>query len=183
MIQGCLAEQEGRAVTEKNSIVWTTAESCLGPILLAATKTGICRLSFDEGPDALALRYPGAAVAEDRRELAPLLREVLQAIEQPQRPHQLPLHLVGTPFQQAVWAALCAIPPGRTLSYSELGAAAGHPGASRAAGAACGANKVAVLIPCHRARRGDGSPGGYAYGLHRKAALLAREAAQRSLAL
>ena len=74
-----------------------------------------------------------------------------------------------------MWRELARVPPGETLSYAALAAAAGKPGAARAAGTACGANPVAVLIPCHRARRGDGSAGGYAWGLERKAELLRRE--------
>ena len=84
----------------------------------------------------------------------------------------------GTAFQQAVWRELMRIPAGETRSYTQLAVAAGRARAVRAAGSACGANPVAVLIPCHRAQRGDGSLGGYAYGLDRKRALLAREAAQ-----
>jgi len=74
-----------------------------------------------------------------------------------------------------VWRELQRIPPGQTLSYAALAARAGRPNAVRAAGTACGANQVAVLIPCHRAKRGDGSLGGYAYGLHRKEELLRLE--------
>jgi len=81
----------------------------------------------------------------------------------------------GTAFQEAVWRALRAIPPGETRSYAELAAAAGSPGATRAAGSACGANPLAVVVPCHRVMRSDGAPGGYAWGLERKRALLARE--------
>jgi AraC family transcriptional regulator of adaptative response/methylated-DNA-[protein]-cysteine methyltransferase len=96
-------------------------------------------------------------------------------VNRPERPHDLPIDVRGTAFQQAVWRELSRIPPGESLSYAALAARAGKPGAARAAGSACGANKVAVLIPCHRARRGDGSPGGFAYGLDRKARLIERE--------
>ena len=97
------------------------------------------------------------------------------AVNAPEKPHDLPLDVRGTAFQEAVWRELSRIPPGESLSYAALAARAGRPKAVRAAGTACGANNVAVLIPCHRARRGDGSPGGYAYGLERKARLLERE--------
>jgi len=83
----------------------------------------------------------------------------------------------GTAFQQAVWRELSRIPPGETLSYAALAARAGSPNAVRAVGSACGANPVAVLIPCHRALRADGSLGGYAWGLPIKRKLLEREAA------
>jgi AraC family transcriptional regulator of adaptative response/methylated-DNA-[protein]-cysteine methyltransferase len=89
----------------------------------------------------------------------------------------LPLDVRGTAFQEAVWRELARVPAGETVSYAALAARAGKPGAARAAGSACGANKVALLIPCHRAQRADGSPGGYAWGLDRKRALLAREKA------
>jgi AraC family transcriptional regulator of adaptative response/methylated-DNA-[protein]-cysteine methyltransferase len=107
--------------------------------------------------------------------MADLVARVVAAVDAPERPHDLPLDVRGTAFQQAVWRELSRIPPGESLSYAVLAARAGKPGAARAAGSACGSNAVAVLIPCHRARRGDGTPGGFAYGLDRKAALLARE--------
>ena len=80
-------------------------------------------------------------------------------------------------FQEAVWRELSRIPPGESVSYAVLAARAGRPAAVRAAGTACGSNQIAILIPCHRARRGDGTPGGYAYGIERKAKLLAKEGA------
>ena len=107
--------------------------------------------------------------------MADLVARTVAAVEAPQRAHDLPLDVRGTAFQEAVWRELSRIPPGQSLSYAALAAKAGRPKAVRAAGTACGANQVAVLIPCHRARRGDGSPGGYAYGLERKSALLERE--------
>jgi AraC family transcriptional regulator of adaptative response/methylated-DNA-[protein]-cysteine methyltransferase len=93
----------------------------------------------------------------------------------PNRAHDLPLDVRGTAFQEAVWRELTRIPPGETLSYAALAARAGNPSAARAAGSACGANPVAVLVPCHRAQRGDGSLGGFAYGLPMKRELLRRE--------
>ena len=81
----------------------------------------------------------------------------------------------GTAFQEAVWRELRKIPPGETRSYAQIAAAVGKPGAVRAAGSANGANHVAVLIPCHRVVRSDGSLGGYAGGLERKRKLLAAE--------
>ena len=107
--------------------------------------------------------------------MAALVAGAAAAVEAPERPHDLPLDVRGTAFQQAVWRELSRIPPGESLSYAALAVRAGKPGAARAAGSACGANGIAVLIPCHRARRGDGTPGGFAYGLERKAALLKRE--------
>jgi AraC family transcriptional regulator of adaptative response/methylated-DNA-[protein]-cysteine methyltransferase len=144
-------------------------------MLLAATDRGICRLSFDEDEAELKRRFPEACIEPGGEALKSLLERTVAAVNAPERPHDLPLDVRGTAFQEAVWRELARIPPGETLSYAALAARAGNPAAVRAAGTACGANQIAVLIPCHRARRGDGSPGGYAYGLDRKARLVERE--------
>jgi len=157
------------------TIRWARAETSLGAMLVAATARGICRLSFDEDEAELRARFPHAVVEPGGDEMTELVARTVAAVEAPERPHDLPLDVRGTAFQQAVWRELSRIPPGESLSYAALAARAGKPGAARAAGTACGANSVAVLIPCHRARRGDGSAGGFAYGLERKARLLSKE--------
>lgn len=157
------------------TVRWTVAATSLGPMLLAATDRGICRLSFDEDETALRRRFPKAELVEGSEALAALVRAAVAAVEGPSRLPDLPLDVAGTAFQQAVWRELSRIPPGETLSYAALAARAGRPNAVRAAGTACGANQVAVLIPCHRAKRADGTLGGYAYGLERKVELLRRE--------
>ena len=157
------------------TISWATAQTSLGTMLLAATGKGICRLSFDEGEEELKARFPNARIEAGGEAMRALVERAVAAVEAPERPHDLPLDVRGTAFQEAVWRELSRIPPGESLSYAALAARAGKPGAARAAGSACGANNVAILIPCHRARRGDGSPGGFAYGLERKAKLLERE--------
>ncbi len=157
------------------TIRWATARTDLGTMLLAATARGICRLSFDEGEAALRRRFPRATIERGGRELDDLLRRAVAAVNAPDRPHDLPLDVRGTAFQEAVWRELTRIPPGETRTYAQIAAAVGRPGAVRATGSANGANNVAVLIPCHRVIRGDGGLGGYAYGLDRKRALLARE--------
>ena len=157
------------------TIRWATAETDLGTMLVAATATGICRLSFDEDEGELRRRFPNAAIQPGDAALADLVVRAVAAVNAPEKPHDLPLDVRGTAFQEAVWRELSRIPPGESLSYAALAARAGRPAAVRAAGTACGANNIAVLIPCHRARRGDGTPGGYAYGLERKAKLLERE--------
>jgi AraC family transcriptional regulator of adaptative response/methylated-DNA-[protein]-cysteine methyltransferase len=158
-------------------IRWATAPTSLGPMLVAATARGICRLSFGEDKAVLAERFPRATIERDKAGLGGLLAAAVAAVEAPERPHDLPLDIKGTAFQEAVWRELARIPPGETLSYAALATRVGKPGAARAAGSACGANPVAILIPCHRAKRGDGSLGGYAYGLPIKEALLEREEA------
>jgi AraC family transcriptional regulator of adaptative response/methylated-DNA-[protein]-cysteine methyltransferase len=157
------------------TIRWATAETALGTMLVAATGRGICRLSFDEDEAELKRRFPNAAIEPGGDELSGLIARTVAAVNAPEKPHDLPLDVRGTAFQEAVWRELSRIPPGESLSYAALAARIGRPKAVRAAGTACGANQVAVLIPCHRARRGDGSPGGYAYGLERKARLLEKE--------
>lgn len=157
------------------TIRWAVERTELGAMLIAATDKGICRVGFDEGEEALKDRFPGARLVAGDADFAVLVGRVVAAVAAPERPHDLPLDVRGTAFQEAVWRELARIPPGEASSYAALAAAAGKPGAARAAGTACGANPVAVLVPCHRARRGDGSAGGYAWGLERKAALLNQE--------
>ena len=157
------------------TIRWATAETDLGTMLVAATGKGICRLSFDEGEQALRRRFPNAAIEHGGAEMADLVARVVAAVNAPGKPHDLPLDVRGTAFQEAVWRELTRIPPGETRTYAQIAAAVGRPGAVRAAGSANGANNVAVLIPCHRVVRTGGALGGYAYGLDRKARLLERE--------
>ncbi|HEX8307554.1 MAG TPA: bifunctional DNA-binding transcriptional regulator/O6-methylguanine-DNA methyltransferase Ada [Allosphingosinicella sp.] len=157
------------------TIRWATCETSLGTMLVAATERGICRLSFDEGEAELKRRFPKARVEPGGDAMDDLVARTVAAVEAPERPHDLPLDVRGTAFQEAVWRELARIPPGESLSYAALASRAGRPQAVRAAGTACGSNQIAVLIPCHRARRGVGSPGGYAYGLDRKAKLVKRE--------
>ena len=157
------------------TIRWTVTATSLGPLLVAATAKGLCRVSFDEDAAALASRFPHAEIVAGDAALADLAKAVVALVEHPDRDADLPLDVRGSAFQEAVWAALKAIPPGETRSYAQLAAAAGAPRAVRAAGSACGANPLALVVPCHRARRTDGSLGGYAWGLDRKRALLGRE--------
>lgn len=161
----------GRGVT----IRWAVVETTLGPMLVAATDKGICRLSFNEGREELAGRFPNAEIVDGDGDFAQLLTQVVAAVEQPGEDRNIPIDVRGTAFQEAIWAELRRIPAGETRSYAQIAAAVGKPGAVRAAGSANGANNVAVLIPCHRVVRSDGSLGGYAYGLDIKRELLKRE--------
>jgi AraC family transcriptional regulator of adaptative response/methylated-DNA-[protein]-cysteine methyltransferase len=145
-------------------------------MLLAATAKGICRLTFDEGEEALRRIFPNATLVADDGAMAKLVEGALAAVERPAAAPELPLDVAGTAFQEAVWRELRKIPPGETRSYAQIAAAVGCPGAVRAAGSANGANHVSVLIPCHRVVRSDGSLGGYAGGLDRKRKLLDAEA-------
>lgn len=156
-------------------IFWTVAQTSLGPLLIAATPRGLCRIAFDEGEAMLAARFPGAQILPGGVALSELARRVMARVEAPGMDDDLPRDVRGTAFQQAVWEALRAIPPGETRSYARIAAMAGRPDAVRAAGSACGANPLAVVVPCHRVLRSDGGLGGYAYGIARKQALLERE--------
>jgi len=157
-------------------ICWAIAQTTLGPMLVAASDKGVCRLSFNEGEGELSARFPNAQLVQGDGQLAHLLQQVLDAVEQPASFADIPLDMAGTAFQQRVWEELKRIPAGETRSYGDLAAALGNPKASRAVGGANGANPVAVLVPCHRVIAADGSLGGYAYGDAIKRELLKREA-------
>lgn len=154
----------------------TVAASSLGPLLVAATDKGLCRIAFDETEADLRARFPHAEILPPDASFAALVQAVVAMVDDPARAQaDLPTDARGTAFQQAVWQALRAIPAGETRSYAQIAASIGRPQAVRATGTACGDNALAVLIPCHRVLRSDGGLGGYAYGLERKRALLARE--------
>lgn len=165
------------------SIRWSLVPTVLGQALVAATERGLCAVALGEDGSALEreLRdeFPQATLqrVDSGRDdfLAPRLRAVADALAQ--KHASVPVELVGTAFQQRVWQALMRIPAGETRSYAELAQCLGAPKAARAVARACASNRVAVLVPCHRVIRGDGTLGGYRWGLPRKQALLAAEAA------
>lgn len=159
------------------TIRWTVVDSALGPLLVATTSRGICRLTFDEGEEALYRAFPNATIRKDEGSMAELVEGVLTAVDRPQAAPDLPIDVRGTAFQEAVWKELRKIPLGETRSYADIAMAVGQPKAVRAVGTANGSNPVAVLVPCHRVIRSDGSLGGYAGGLDRKRKLLAAEGA------
>lgn len=157
-------------------INWARVDSAFGPLLIAATERGLCRVSFDEDETALQRRYPAAELVENPE--APLIIAARAAIADPALAASLPTDVSGTAFQQRVWAELRRIPPGETRSYLDIARALGDPNATRAVGTANGANPIAIIVPCHRVVRNDGSLGGYAGGLERKKDLLAAETKQ-----
>jgi len=160
---------------EGATIRWAVVESSLGPMLVAATDKGVCRLSFGRGREELERLFPNAELVEGGEAFAALVQRVIAAVDDPASGRDIPVDVRGTAFQERVWQELRKIPPGKTRSYAEIAAAAGNPTAVRATGSANGANHVPVLIPCHCVIRSDGSLGGYAYGLDIKRELLARE--------
>ena len=158
------------------TVRWARVETSLGTMMVAATDKGICCLSFKEDEEELRERFPQADLQPGGDAFANLLAQVVAQVEAPGRPHNIPLDVQGTAFQEAVWQELRKIPEGETRSYADIAAAIGKPKAVRAVGSANGANHVAVLIPCHRVVRSDGTMGGYAYGLEIKQRLLEKEA-------
>ena len=161
------------------AIRFALGETTLGHVLVAASARGVCRVALGDDPDALLQdlqnRFPHAELAGGDPEFEALVAQVIGLVEQPAKQVDLPVDLRGTAFQHRVWQALRRIPAGATVTYAALAAEMGAAGAMRAVGRACGANPVAVVIPCHRVVRTDGTASGYAWGLERKAELLARE--------
>lgn len=154
-----------------------------GIALVMATRKGVCGLSFgDEGEEKkifadMRARWPKANYRQAPERTAEIARQVFDAKSDG---GDLPLHLLGTPFQVKVWEALLAIPEGRVSTYRAIAGQVGNVSASRAVGTAVGRNPIALLIPCHRVLGSDGALHGYHWGLERKRAMLAVEAARAS---
>ena len=163
------------------TIRFVTVATPLGWALVAATERGICMTALGDDRDslveALRQRFPAAAVIAEDAGLKEWADRIVRFITAPDQNLDLPLDIRGTAFQARVWRALQKIPLGKTASYSEIAAALGQPKAVRAVAQACAANKLALIVPCHRVIRTDGDLGGYRWGLERKRALLARERA------
>lgn len=172
-----------RAGGAGEQIRWSLARTALGTALVATTERGVCMVEL--GDDAAALEaklraeFPQAQlerVDAGRDEfLAPRLRAVADTLGG--QAQAVPVDLLGTAFQKKVWDALMKIPAGQTRSYAQVAEQIGAPGSARAVARACAGNRVAVVVPCHRVVRGDGSLGGYRWGLPLKEKLLQRERA------
>ncbi|MFL5462874.1 MAG: methylated-DNA--[protein]-cysteine S-methyltransferase [Gemmatimonadaceae bacterium] len=162
-------------------IRFTTGESQLGAVLIASSEKGICAVSVresDEGADEyLRSRFPKANIERDDVGLKPAVDLVVARIAGRNLDDALPLDLQGTDFQQEVWQQLLSIPAGSTRTYLDVAQAINRPKATRAVAQACGANPVAVVVPCHRVVMSDGSIGGYSGLPGVKQALLTVEGA------
>jgi AraC family transcriptional regulator of adaptative response/methylated-DNA-[protein]-cysteine methyltransferase len=169
--------REGGSDTD---IFFAIGKASLGSILVAQSNKGVCSILIGEDPEALIRdlqdRFPRANLIGDEAGYEELVAKVVGLIEQPGTSLDLPLDIRGTAFQQRVWNALQQIPPGTTATYTEIAKKIGMPKAVRAVAQACGANALAVAIPCHRVIKNDGSLSGYRWGVDRKRALLEREA-------
>jgi len=162
------------------SIHFAVAQCSLGALAVAQSQRGICAILLGDDPELLVRdlqdQFPNAQFLGGDGEFEQLVALVVGFIEAPAKGLNLPLDLRGTAFQERVWQALREIPPGTTTNYSELAARIGAPSAVRAVARACGANRIAVAIPCHRVVRRDGNISGYRWGVERKRELLRREA-------
>ena len=169
-----------RAGGADTSIRFAIGACSLGAILVAATARGVCAILLGDDPEELAhdleRRFPRARLIGADPAFEGLVAQVVGLVEKPGAGLELPLDIRGTAFQQRVWEALRAIPAGATASYADIAGAIGAPRAVRAVAQACGANPLAVAIPCHRVVRTDGDLSGYRWGVERKRALLDREA-------
>jgi len=125
------------------------------------------------------MKFPQAEFRQSDPAFSDMVAKVISFVESPRAGLSLPLDMYGSAFQQRVWTALRDIPAGSTISYCDLAGRIGRPKAVRAVATACAANPIAVIVPCHRVIRSDGSLGGYHWGIERKRALLDREAAQQ----
>jgi AraC family transcriptional regulator of adaptative response/methylated-DNA-[protein]-cysteine methyltransferase len=173
---------------EGQAIAYAVRETAMGSLLMAATDRGVCFAQFGESREALIAQlqaeFPNATLTASQMAGSPELDAWIEALEAhisegAPRP-DLPLDLRGTAFQIRVWRFLLRVPEGSVLSYAELAAGIGAPKAVRAAASACAANRIAVLVPCHRVLRGDGGLGGYRWGIARKRVLIDQERRRRS---
>jgi AraC family transcriptional regulator, regulatory protein of adaptative response / methylated-DNA-[protein]-cysteine methyltransferase len=180
-----------RAGGDGEEIRWSIVDTALGQAIVAATARGICMVELGADVDALVRKlhaeFPRAQLQQvdaGRDEfLAPRVRAVADALAgKGAASTGIPVDLIGTAFQKRVWDALMKIPRGETRSYAELAASLDAPRAARAVASACAHNRVAIVVPCHRVIRGDGSLGGYRWGLALKQQLLGRESASASSA-
>jgi AraC family transcriptional regulator of adaptative response/methylated-DNA-[protein]-cysteine methyltransferase len=160
-------------------LMFACAPCALGTVLVAASGHGLAAILLgDEAAPLeadLRARFPKARVERGGKALDQLLAAVVRVVDGQDTGTGLPLDVRGTAFQRRVWEALRAIPPGQTVTYAGLAGQLGMAAGARAVAAACAANPLAVLVPCHRVIRGDGALAGYRWGLERKRALLARE--------
>ena len=160
-------------------LIYAVAPCSLGHVLIAASAKGVCAILLGDGPDelteALQTLFPRASFNEGDDRFGDTTAAVVSLVDTPAKQSQLPLDIRGTAFQRRVWEALRKIPSGMTATYGEIAAAIGAHNAVRAVAGACAANKLAVIIPCHRVIRSDGALSGYRWGQGRKRTLLDRE--------
>ncbi|MGG1663511.1 methylated-DNA--[protein]-cysteine S-methyltransferase [Brevibacillus sp. NRS-1366] len=161
-------------------IYWTKLVYEDWSLFIAATIKGLCYIGslhkpFEELTDWARNRFPNSTLIEDSTVLQPYTAEIIEYIQGKRTQFSIPFDYQGTPFQVAVWDALCQIPYGQTTSYSDIAASIQKPAAVRAVGTAIGANPVLITVPCHRVIGKNGSLTGYRGGLEMKTKLLQLE--------
>ncbi|KFC09009.1 Ada family regulatory protein/methylated-DNA--protein-cysteine methyltransferase [Trabulsiella guamensis ATCC 49490] len=160
-------------------IHFATGSSEIGRCLVAESERGVCAVLLGDSESELLAElqqvFPRAQLQSGDAAFQERVNLVIASLNNQHHPLMLPLDIRGTAFQQQVWQALRAIPPGETRSYRQVAASIGKPNAVRAVAGACAANKLAILIPCHRVVREDGALSGYRWGVALKALLLRRE--------
>jgi AraC family transcriptional regulator, regulatory protein of adaptative response / methylated-DNA-[protein]-cysteine methyltransferase len=168
-----------RAGGADTEIRFAVGECSLGSVLVAQSPKGVCAILLGDDPETLVHdlqdRFSRARLIGGDRAFEQTVAKVIGFVEAPKRGLDLPLDVRGTAFQQRVWQALREIPVGSTASYSQIADRIGARRSARAVAHACGANPLAVAIPCHRVVRTDGSPSGYRWGIARKETLLRKE--------
>jgi AraC family transcriptional regulator of adaptative response/methylated-DNA-[protein]-cysteine methyltransferase len=168
-----------RAKGRGEIIRFAVGESSLGSLLVATSEKGICAIMLGDDPNQLARelqdQFSQAEFVGGDQKFERLVARVVGFVEAPKSGLDLPLDIRGTAFQQRVWLALCKIPVGVTVSYSDVARSIGAPKSVRAVASACAANRIALAIPCHRVVRADGHSSGYRWGVARKCSLLQRE--------
>lgn len=168
-----------RAEGQNNAIRFAVGQCSLGAILVAQSDRGVCAILLGDDPQQLVCdlqdRFRRAHLIGADHAFEQLVAQVVGFIEAPAIGLDLPLDVRGTAFQERVWQALREIPVGSTASYADIAQRIGAPKAMRAVAQACGANPLAVAIPCHRVVRSDGNLSGYRWGVERKRQLLERE--------
>ncbi|MGE8149903.1 bifunctional DNA-binding transcriptional regulator/O6-methylguanine-DNA methyltransferase Ada [Pseudomonas vancouverensis] len=168
-----------RAAGQNNDIRFAVGQCSLGAILVAQSERGVCAILLGDDPHQLVCdlqdKFRRANLIGADPEFEQLIAQVVGFIEAPAIGLDLPLDVQGTAFQERVWQALREIPVGSTATYADIAQAIGAPKAVRAVAQACGANSLAVAIPCHRVVRSDGNLSGYRWGVERKRQLLERE--------
>jgi AraC family transcriptional regulator of adaptative response/methylated-DNA-[protein]-cysteine methyltransferase len=164
-----------------STLRYAFGDSSLGPIVAALSERGLAFVAFAAGLAELEVRFPDAELVEDPAALHETLVRLAHLIDHPEDDASFALDLQGSDFECRVWHALRAVPAGSTVTYGEIAARVGSPRLAREVGEACAANKLAVVVPCHRIVKKDGSISGYRWGVRRKRALLEREHCARLL--
>jgi AraC family transcriptional regulator, regulatory protein of adaptative response / methylated-DNA-[protein]-cysteine methyltransferase len=166
---------------EQTPLRFAIGRSSLGSILVAHSELGVCAILLGDDPEQLRRdlrrRFPRVSLIAGDQQSEHVVAQAAKLVETPGLRFDLPLDVRGTEFQQQAWQALRDIPAGETASYSDIARRIGSPRSVRAVAQACGANNLAVAIPCHRVVRNDGDLSGYRWGVDRKRALLEREGA------